>query len=136
MVKIVFSRKDSSKTALKSIDKHDVDDHKAIHLVTSHRKSNAYKETISANIPATYVSGRNVVKEIDGKRIVLKPISHSVSVKMMVNSMKPISTGRRVSCESLSGTLIVHDGVLKKGKKTSVCSTSEKSKRSTICVKK
>ena len=126
MVKIVVSSRESSKAvSLKSVGEHDVD-YKAIHVVTSHKKSNAYKETISANIPATYVSGRNVVKEIDGKRIVLKPVSRSISVRMMVDSMKPIE--RRGSCEILSGS--IHDRTYQMGKKTSVCATGI-TKRST-----
>lgn len=126
MVKIVLSRKDSSKgVSMKSIGKNDVD-HKAIHMVTSHRKSNAYKETISANIPATYVSGRNVVKEIDGKRIVLKSVSRSISVRMMVNSMKPIE--RRESSEVLPST--IHNRTYQMGKKNSISATGI-AKRST-----
>lgn len=124
MVKIVLAGKCSSKDfSLKSKGKDDVD-HKAIHLVTSPRKSNAYKETLSANIPATYVSGGNVVKEIDGKRIVLKPVARSISVRMMVDSMKPISAKGRASCDTLPGTLIIHNGANKNVKKTSVSVTS------------
>ena len=131
MVKIVLASKDSSKVAsFKRDGKHDVD-HEAIHLVTSPRKSNAYKETISANIPATYVSGRNVVKEIDGKRIVLKPAARSISVRTMVDSMKPISVKGRASCDSLSGIQIIHNDANKIVKKTSVCATSGIPQRST-----
>ena len=85
MVKVVVVNKnDLIKAGGNTKGKINVDHNKelvAIHKVISSRYSDAYKKTIAANVPVTYVSGKNVVKrEVNGKRTIIKKISPSISV--------------------------------------------------------
>ena len=84
MVKVVVVNKKDSFLVKRTTSKQSSPlekEHNAIRIVTSARKSAAYREAVAAKVPVTYVTGGKVVKEIDGQKIVVRKASRSVSVK-------------------------------------------------------